>query len=270
MVGATQPRQGETARRPRGRAREVQAMKTPVEQFEEEKKERLRAQGADAGLRGLSRQWFEASYARKYPYNFTWLGRPIIQYPHDVLAMQEIVWRVRPELIVETGIAHGGSLVLSASLLELLGGEGRVVGVDIDIRAHNRAALEAHPLFKRISLVEGSSVDPAVAAQVRGFAREGAPTMVVLDSNHTHEHVLEELRLYAPLVTPGSYLVVFDTVVEDLPDGTFPDRPWGPGNNPKTALHEYLKECDRFVVDEELESKLLITCAPGGYLRCVK
>jgi cephalosporin hydroxylase len=251
-------------------AREVHAMKTPVEQFEEEKQERLRAQAADASLRALSSQWFEASYAHKYSYNYTWLGRPIIQYPHDVLALQEIIWRVRPRLVVETGIAHGGSLILSASLLELAGGEGRVVGVDIDIRAHNRAAIEAHPLFKRISLVEGPSTDPAVIEQVRGFVRPGEPTMVILDSNHTHEHVLDELRLYAPLVTAGSYLIVFDTVVEDLPEGTFPDRPWGKGNNPKTAVREYLKECDRFAIDEELEAKLLVTAAPSGYLRCLK
>jgi cephalosporin hydroxylase len=206
----------------------------------------------------------------RYTYNFTWLGRPIIQIPQDILAMQELVWRVRPELVIETGVAHGGSLVLYASLLELLGGAGRVLGVDIDIRSHNREALEAHPMMRRIDLLQGSSVDPVVVSEVHARAKGKGPVMVVLDSNHTHAHVLAELRAYAPLVQAGSYLVVFDTLVEALPKEAFPDRPWGPGDNPATAVRAFLAECDRFVVDGDIDARLLLSVAPGGYLRCVK
>jgi cephalosporin hydroxylase len=184
--------------------------------------------------------------------------------------MQEIVWRVRPRLIIETGIAHGGSLIFYSSLLELLGEDGRVVGIDIDIRAHNRVEIEKHPLFKRITLIEGSSVAESTVAAVRQIASGRYPVLVVLDSNHTHDHVLQELRLYSPLVTKGSYLVVFDTVIEDMPAHAFPDRPWGIGNNPKTAVHEFLRTNDRFVMDKDIDTKLLLTVAPDGYLRCVE
>lgn len=224
----------------------------------------------DIHLQGLSNIWIREVTRHKYSYNFTWLGRPIIQLPQDILAMQEIIWQVKPDLIIETGIAHGGSLVFYASMLELLGTNGQVLGIDIDIRPHNRAAIEAHPMFKRITLLEGSSVAENMAEQVRRFAQDKQAILVVLDSNHTHAHVLEELRLYSPLVTAGSYLVVFDTVIEDMPDDFFPDRPWGRGNNPKTAVREFLKVNDRFAVDEEVAAKLLITVASGGYLRCVK
>jgi cephalosporin hydroxylase len=205
----------------------------------------------------------------RYSYNFTWLGRPIIQYPPDVLAVQELIWRVKPDLVVETGVAHGGSLMLSASLLALLGGRGRVVGIDVEIRKANRAAIERHPLARRITLIEGSSTDEAVARRVRALAK-GRRVMVFLDSMHTHDHVRRELELYAPLVTAGSYLVVFDTIIEFLPKSFFPDRPWGPGDNPWTAVREFLKGNRRFTVDEAVERKLLFTVAPGGYLRCVK
>jgi cephalosporin hydroxylase len=206
----------------------------------------------------------------RYSYNFTWLGRPIIQFPQDMIAMQEIIWKVKPDLIIETGIAHGGSLIFSASILEMIGGHGRVLGIDVDIRAHNRIEIERHPLFRRITMIEGSSVDPAVVEQVRDTARGKANVLVVLDSNHTHEHVAGELECYAPLVTQGSYLVVFDTVVEEMPDAFFPDRPWGKGNNPQTAVRQFLQGNDRFEIDNEIEDKLLITVAPGGYLKCVK
>jgi cephalosporin hydroxylase len=227
------------------------------------------AMAADPDVQRGLRAFFDATARYRYSYNWTWLGRPIIQYPQDVMALQEIVWRVRPRTIVETGIAHGGSTVFFASMLELAGTDGRVVAVDIDIRAHNRAAIEAHPLHRRIDLIEGSSVDAAVAARVRALVREGA-VMVVLDSNHTRDHVSRELDLYAPLVTRDSYLVVMDTVVEHMPDGSFPDRPWGKGNSPLTAVREFLGRTDRFVVDKEIEDKLLVTVAPSGYLRCVK
>jgi len=225
---------------------------------------------ADPQLAGLAHQVFLKSAEYRYSYNFSWLGRPIIQYPQDIVATQEIIWRVQPDAIIETGIAHGGSLIFYASMLELLGGDGQVLGVDIDIRAHNRAEIERHPLYRRITMLEGSSTDEATARQVRAFARDRRRVMLVLDSNHTHEHVLRELELYAPLVTKDSYLIVFDTVIEDMPDNFFPDRPWGRGNNPRTAVAAYLATSDRFEVDQEIERKLLLTVAPGGYLRCIK
>lgn len=228
------------------------------------------AMGDIQELNALTHQWFIMSCRHKYSYNFTWMGRPIIQFPQDIVAMQEIIWRIQPDLIIETGIAHGGSLIFYASMLELLGGNGRVLGIDIDIRPHNRVEIEKHPMFKRITMLEGSSIDESVARQVHDFANGKEGVMVVLDSNHTHEHVLKELQLYSPLVTKGSYLVVFDTVVEDMPDDFFPDRPWGKGNNPKTAVSEFLQTNDRFEIDTEMDNKLLISVAPGGYLRCVK
>ena len=237
--------------------------------FEHEKQENIRRLGGHSGLRSASLNWIAEVSRYKYSYHFTWMGRPIIQFPQDVVAIQEIIWKVRPELIVETGIAHGGSLILSASMLELLGGDRRVVGVDIDIRDHNRAAIEAHPMSHRITLVEGSSIDREIVGRIAALAG-GRRTLVVLDSNHTHDHVLEELRLYSPLVQKGSYAVVFDTIIEDLPEDYFPDRPWARGNNPRTAVTEFLLENERFEVDLDLEAKLVITAAPGGYLRCVK
>ncbi|NNF43016.1 MAG: cephalosporin hydroxylase [Phycisphaerales bacterium] len=236
--------------------------------FDREVAENIARQRADGTLVELSRRWIEATTPSKYTYNFTWLGRPIIQFPQDILAVQELIWNVRPDLIVETGVAHGGSLVLSASCLELLGSDGRVIGIDIEIRPHNRAAIEAHPLAHRIDLLEGSSTDPAIAAAVADRAR-GRRVMVFLDSNHTHAHVAEELRLYAPLVGAGSYVVVFDTIIEFMPPGSFPDRPWDVGDNPYTAVQEFLTRSDRFAVDADMEAKLLITVAPGGYLRCL-
>lgn len=224
----------------------------------------------DGNLAELSNELFARSCEYKYSYNFSWLGRPVIQYPQDIVAMQEIIWQVKPDLIVETGIAHGGSLIFHASMLELIGGEGRVLGIDIDIREHNRVEIERHPMFKRISMIQGSSVDTEIAAEAARAAAGAERVVVVLDSNHTHEHVLRELELYSPLVTKDSYLVVFDTVIEDMPEDSFLDRPWGKGNNPKTAVHQFLQTTDRFVIDEEYNGKLLITVAPDGYLRCVK
>ncbi|MFA6321559.1 MAG: cephalosporin hydroxylase family protein [Candidatus Omnitrophota bacterium] len=211
----------------------------------------------------------------KYSYNFRWLGRPIIQYPQDIIAMQEIIWRVKPDLIIETGIAHGGSIVFSASMLALLEisgaiDRGKVLGIDIDIRKHNKSEIEKHPLSKKIHMIQGSSVDEGVIRQVYDFAKSYKNILVALDSNHTHEHVLAELKAYAPLVTKGSYCVVFDTIIEDLPDGMYPDRPWGKGNNPKTAVREYLKSHTEFEIDKKMENKLLITVVPDGYLKRVR
>jgi cephalosporin hydroxylase len=242
-------------------------MSDPVRDFEERNRERVAAMASDATLGDVTREWFTRASKHEYSYHFQWMGRPIIQFPQDIVAAQEIIWRTRPDLVIETGIAHGGSLVFYASMLELLGGEGRVLGVDIDIRPHNRAAIEAHPMKKRIDMIEGSSVDEAVVVRVRETAARHERVLVVLDSNHTHEHVLRELRLYSPMVTPGSYLLAFDTIIEDMPPDFSADRPWAPGNNPKTAVSEFLKETDRFEIDHEIESKLLITVAPGGYLR---
>lgn len=239
-------------------------------EFEERNRKFIAQMAEDANLREAASRLFNAANAYEYSYHFTWMGRPIIQYPQDIVAIQEIIWAVKPDLIIETGIAHGGSLVLSASILELIGGEGQVVGIDIDIRPHNRKAIEEHPMYKRITLLEGSSISEDIASQVRALAEGKKSVMVFLDSNHTHDHVLTELELYSPLVTKGSYLVVFDTVVEDLPAGSFPNRPWDKGNNPKTAVWEFLKKNDRFVMDKELENKLLLTVAPDGFLKCVK
>ena len=207
----------------------------------------------------------------RYTYNFNWLGRPIIQLPQDIIAMQEIIWDTKPDLIIETGIAHGGSLIFYASMLELIGGSGLVLGIDIDIREHNRLEIEKHPLFKRIKMIEGSSIDKDIQNKVYKFAQKRNNILVILDSNHTHEHVLQELQMYSPLVSKDSYLVVFDTAIEDLPnDDIYSNRPWGKGNNPKTAVWEFLKSNNRFIIDKEIENKLLFTVAPDGYLKCVK
>ena len=270
-------------------------MKDPVKIFQDNCRAEIMAQGASSDAKEASLDWMRLTGTTKYSFHFEWLGRPIIQYPQDIIAFQEIVHRVRPEVIFETGIAHGGSLVLSASMLALLDIiEGRdpwqsarkVIGVDIDIRPHNRAALEAHPLRRKMEFIEGSSVAPDIVAEVyervAGVARQvEGPVLVCLDSNHTHDHVLAELEAYAPLVTPGSYCIVFDTIIEDLPETSEPGRPWGRGDSPKTAVLEYLASLAGegrtatdgaplwLEVDEQVENKLLISVAPQGYLRRV-
>jgi len=240
---------------------------TEIEKFERERKERIRSNANDKNFKDLSHQWTVRSMELQYAYNFSWMGRPIIQHPQDMIAMQEIFWSVKPDLMIETGIAHGGSLIYYASLMELLGGDGHVLGIDIDIRAHNRAEIEKHPMFKRITMFEGSSLDSEMVARVAEFAKGYKKILLALDSNHTHDHVLGELQLYTPFVTPGSYCVVFDSVVEDMPVGSYPDRPWDKGNNPKTAIWEFLKTNNDFEIDREIENKLLITVAPDGYLK---
>ncbi|PKP78202.1 MAG: cephalosporin hydroxylase [Alphaproteobacteria bacterium HGW-Alphaproteobacteria-3] len=247
----------------------------PVEAFKKQVDQNINRLGEDKDIQGLSRVWSRETNRNGYTYNFSWLGRPIIQYPQDIVAMQELIWATQPDLIIETGIAHGGSLILSSSMLELnaaCGGkkDARVLGIDIDIRAHNRAAIEAHPLSRRIDMIQGSSIAPEIVAQVKEAAKGQESVLVILDSNHTHEHVLAELEAYAPLVTRGSYCIVFDTLVEDMPAELFPDRPWGPGDNPKTAVWEYLKSHPDFEIDQNIPHKLLITVAPDGYLKRVK
>jgi cephalosporin hydroxylase len=254
----------------------------PVEEFARRVARNTDLLGADSALREETIRWIDRANVYEYTYGFSALGRPIIQFPQDMAAMQELIWRVRPDLIIETGIAHGGSLILSASMLALLdycdalsGGQmldprkprRRVLGVDIDIRAHNRQAIEAHPMANRIDMIEGSSVDAAIVAQVREHASRADCVLVSLDSNHTHRHVLSELEAYAPLVSVGSYCVVFDTLIEDMPAGSFPDRPWDKGDNPKTAVWEFLKGHPEFEIDASIQHKLLITVAPDGYLK---
>lgn len=240
----------------------------PIEQFKTECKERIAEYGDNQELKDAAKQFNIVSNREKYSYNFSWMGRPIIQYPQDMIAMQELIWDIQPDLIIETGVAHGGSLIYYASLMELIG-KGEIVGIDIDIRKHNREAIESHPMFKRITLLEGSSLSEEIVKQVAAIAKDKKTIMVSLDSNHTHEHVLEELKLYAPYTTVGSYCVVFDTIVEDMPEAMY-DRPWDVGNNPKTAVWEYLKENDSFEINKQIDNKLLISVAPDGYLKRVK
>lgn len=242
--------------------------------FDREVSERIAANKLDEKLQGTALAFMRASVVPKYSYNYSWMGRPIIQYPQDMVAMQEIIWSIKPDLIIETGIAHGGSLVFYASILELVsacgGGEGQVLGIDIDIRPHNRKAIEEHPMARRIRMIEGSSIEPNVIAQVRDRAKGKKRILVSLDSNHTHDHVLAELEAYASLTTVGSYCVVFDTLIEDMREDAYPDRPWSKGNNPKTAVWQWLKSHSEFEIDQSIHNKLLITVAPDGYLRRVR
>ena len=245
---------------------------TEYDKFKRECAAEISQMGVDDEIALATRAWMDRVNPRKYSYHFEWMGRPVIQYPQDILAVQEIIWSVKPDLIIETGIAHGGSLIFSASMLELnaiSGGpqDAEVVGIDIDIRAHNRAAIDAHPMIRRIAMIEGSSVAPEVIAQVKAKAADKRSVLVLLDSNHTHDHVLAELEAYANLVTIGSYCVVFDTVIEDLSNDAFNDRPWGKGNNAKTAVWDFLRRHPEFEIDKSIQHKLLITVAPDGYLK---
>ncbi|CAN1545559.1 CmcI Cephalosporin hydroxylase [Rhabdaerophilaceae bacterium] len=254
----------------------------PVKQFADERAERLNAYATDADFRALSRHFLEMSMRKKYVYNFDWLGRPIIQYPQDMWAVQELIWTVKPDLVIETGIAHGGSLILSASILAMLdyceamekglplnprASKRKVIGIDIDIRQHNRDALNAHPLSPLLQLVEGSSIAAETVATVKEAAKGHSRVMVFLDSMHTHAHVLAELEAYAPMVTKDSYCVVFDSFVEDMPADLFPDRPWSPGDNPKTALHDFLKTHSEFAIDKSIEGKLMVSVCADGFLK---
>lgn len=246
-----------------------------MKNFSEEVTARIESNRLNQPLSGGARTFLHRSLEARYSYNFSWLGRPIVQYPQDIVAMQEIIWAVQPDLIIETGIAHGGSLIFSASMLELnaaCGGppDAMVLGVDVDIREHNRVAIEAHPMAKRITMIQGSSTARETVNQVHALSAVKSRVLVSLDSDHTHDHVLAELAAYAPLVSVDSYCIVFDTVIEDMPARMFPDRPWGPGNNPKTAVLKYLQTHPEFEVDSRMESKLLITVAPGGFLRRVR
>jgi cephalosporin hydroxylase len=236
-----------------------------VEQFKKECEDRVASYGNNQELKDAAQAFNVVSNREGYSYNFSWMGRPIIQYPQDMVMMQELIYKIQPDLLIETGIAHGGSLIYYASLMELIG-KGHVLGVDIDIREHNKKEIETHAMFKRISMIQGSAIDLDIIEQVKAHIKPGMTVMVSLDSNHTHDHVLEELKLYAPFVTSGSYCVVFDTIVEDMPQGMY-DRPWDIGNNPKTAVWEYLKTNTDFEIDAQIDNKLLISVAPSGYLK---
>lgn len=253
-------------------------------EFENEVSMRIQGYSINRDLQQAGMDFMLCSTLPKYSYNYFWFGRPIIQYPQDMVAMQELIWQIKPDLIIETGIAHGGSLIFSASMLAMLDmvdaidegtvmdprqSQRKVLGVDIDIRPHNRAAIEAHPMAPRIQMIQGSSIAPDIIHQVQDIAKDYSRILVCLDSNHTHQHVLSELEAYAPLTSVGSYCVVFDTVVEDMPKDMFPDRPWGPGDNPKTAVWDYLKTHPEFEIDKSIQHKLLITVAPDGYLKRV-
>lgn len=240
-----------------------------VEKFNEEVRNNIENQGKNQPLLDSAKDFMQKTIDSRYSYNFSWMGRPIIAYPQDMIAMQELIWEVKPDLIIEAGVAHGGSIVYYASLLELIGGDGLVVGIDIDIRKHNRDLIESHPMMKRIQLIEGSSISEEIVQQVKEIAITKKKIMVCLDSNHTHDHVLSELQAYADLVSVGSYCVVFDTVVEDL-NSDWTNRSWGVGNNPKTAVWEFLKENNDFEINSGIDSKLLISVAPSGYLKRVK
>lgn len=249
--------------------------KTPFEQFQIDIDNRTKAYQKDAKFQ-KNKQIFQNELSKaKYAYNFYWLGVPIIQTPVETQAFQELIWRVKPDLIIETGIAWGGSIIFSASMMTLLEacGEvknGRVIGVDIEIRPHNKKNLAIHPMSKKITMIEGSSIDPEVVAKVKKLAKGKKRILVHLDSNHTHNHVLEELRAYASLVNIGGYCVVEDTGIEDEPKNAYPTKAFGKGNNPKTAVWAFLKENKNFKIDKEFESKLILTGAPDGYLKRVK
>lgn len=243
-----------------------------IEQFNQEKKRNIKKQESK---KYLGADFLENIKDTKYTYNFSWLGRPIIQMPQDIIAMQEIIYKVKPDLIIETGIAHGGSLIFSASMLTLLEiceeiTEGHVIGVDIDIREHNREEILNHPLSNKITMIEASSIDDKVINKITEISKNYKKVLVCLDSNHTHEHVLNELISYSNLVSVDSYCVVFDTAIEDMKEDSFADRPWNKGNNPKTAVWEFLKNNSNFKIDKEIENKLLITVAPDGYLKRIK
>ena len=232
-------------------------------------KKNIKKMNKDKVLQKKSREWLLHSLKHEYSYHFEWLGRPIIQYPQDIIAMQEIIWKVKPDVIIETGIARGGSMIFSASILELIG-KGQVLGIDIDIRDQNKKEIEKNCLFKRITLFQGSSIDKKIVKEVSKICKNKKKVIVFLDSNHSHDHVLSELNAYSKLVKKGCYIVVFDTFVEDIPYEIVKDRPWGINNNPKTAVHEFLKKNNRFKVDYQIENKLLITSCPTGYLKCIK
>lgn len=243
----------------------------PVQEFLNEREKAIEEMSHDEELKKKSLEWMIHADKYKYTYNFKWMGRPIIKFPNDIVMQQEIMWDIKPDLIIETGIAHGGSIVFSASVLEMMGiSNGHVLGIDIDIRKHNRELIETHPMMKRITMIEGSSTSENVVTQIREIVKDHKCIMVILDSLHTHEHVLKELRIYSDFVTVGSYLLLPDTFIELFPNGYFKNRPWDVGNNPMTALHVFLSENNKFLIDRERIAKLMITEGFDGYLKKIR
>ena len=239
------------------------------EEFEQRNKKFINSMNKNKSLLKKSKDWIDNVFDYEYVYHFRWLGRPIIQFPQDMVAVQELIWKIKPDFIIESGIARGGSLIFYASILELLN-HGKIIGVDIDIRKHNRIEIENHTLFKRIKLIEGSSIDDSVIHKIKKIIKDKKKIMILLDSHHTEQHVLEELEKYSPFVRSGSYVVVFDTIIEDMKKHHSKNRPWNHGNNPKTAVSKFLKKNKRFKIDKEIQKKLLITSCPDGYLKCIK
>lgn len=238
-------------------------------EFDRKNSKNIKLMSKNYYLKKTSSKWFVQGYNHEYSYHFKWLGRPIIQYPQDIVALQEIIWDIKPDIIIETGVARGGSLIFSASILEIIG-KGKVIGIDIDVREHNKKAIKRHTLFKRIKILEGSSVDEKIIEKIKKFLKPKDKVIVILDSNHTHEHVLKEMELYSPFVKRGSYLIVFDTVIDELPNRFFKNKPWNKKNNPKTAVQEFLSKNNRFRIDNSITDKILISAAPDGYLKCIK
>ncbi len=234
--------------------------------FFAESRKNIKLMNKDDNLKKLSWKWFVKTFKYKYPYNFTWLGLPVIQYPHDLVLLQEIIWNLKPRIIVETGVARGGSLIFYASMINLLNNKGKVIGIDIDIRKHNKNNIKKHPMFKNIDLIQGSSIEKKVLEKVKKKINNKKPVMIILDSNHTHNHVLSELNLYSELITKESFFVVFDTHCEFLPKKLIPNRPWGKGNSGYTAVKEFLKKNKKFR-NVNYEDKTLVSCAPFGFLK---
>ena len=256
----------------------------PVSIFTKECKEEINKQSQDQLFLKLSQNWMNQSWKHKYTYHFNWLGRPIIQMPQDILALQEIIWTIKPDLIIETGIAHGGSLCLTASLLALLELEEiknnsinqdqikkrKVIGIDIDIRQHNRELIENHFLSDKIEMIESSSVNKGTFNKIKSLSKDYSNILVMLDSNHTESHVLEELNLYSSLISKNSYCIVFDTIVEKMDSEFSKNRPWNKKNSPQSAIQKFLKRNNNFVVDKTIDKKIILSMAPGGFLKKIK
>ena len=219
----------------------------------------------------ISRQWVRVGWNQKYQYGFSWMGRPIIQLPEDMIRTQEVLWRVQPDVIIEAGIAHGGSLIYNASLCKAIG-RGRVIGVDIEIRSHNRKAIEDHPMSELITMIEGSSTDHEIVAQVKSLVKPGETVLVILDSNHSKQHVADELLAYHDLVTPGSYIVATDGIMYDLHDVPRGESDWD-WNHPTDAAKEFVESHPEFVIEQpdwpfnESELTENITHWPGAWLK---
>jgi cephalosporin hydroxylase len=226
------------------------------------------------GFKLLSELWVKSGWGNRYSYTFTWMGRPIIQLPEDMVRVQELIFQLKPNVIIETGIAHGGSLIYYAGLCKMMD-KGRVIGVDIEIRPHNRSAIESNPLFPYITLIEGSSTAPEILEQVKSLVQPGESVLVLLDSNHSRGHVLDELNAYAPLVTPGSYILATDGIMEDLVGAPGAEADWD-WNNPQQAVREFVKQNPDYILEEpdflfsESEITERFTYWPGGFVKRIR